>query len=140
MRARRAVTLCIGVVPLLLGACGGDDGKDTSAQAKAFCAVAEPVKELSGVMETEDTAEIKAAFTAAETALASVAGDPPKDIAADIATIKTHFTAANDAMKKANYNLDQIDSASSKAISDLEDAEFTKAGDNIQVWTTTNCS
>lgn len=140
MRARRAVTLCIGVVPLLLGACGGDDSKDTSPQAKAFCVVADPVKKLSGVLESEDPAVIQAAFVAAESALATVAGDPPKDIAADIETIKTHFTAANDAMKKANYDLDQIDKASSKAISDLEDADFTKAGDNVQVWTTKNCA
>ena len=140
MRARRAVTLCIGVMPLLLGACGGDDNKDTSPQAKAFCVVADPVKKLSGVLESEDPAAIKAAFVAAESALAAVAGDPPKDIATDIATIKTQFTAANDAMKKANYDLDQIDKASSKAISDLEDPTFTKAGDNVQAWTTKNCA
>jgi hypothetical protein len=140
MRARRAVTLCIGVVPLLFGACGGDDSKDTSPQAKAFCVLADPVKKLSGVLESEDPAVIKAAFVAAESALATVAGDPPKDIATDIATIKTQFTAANDAMKKANYNLDQIDKASSKAISDLEDPAFTKAGDNVQAWTTKNCA
>ena len=139
MRARRAVTLCIGVVPLLLGACGDSD-KDTSPQAKAFCAVADPVRKLSGVLESEDPAEVKAKFVAAETALAAVAGDPPKDIAADIATIKAQFTAANDAMKKANYNIDQIDKASSKAISDLEDPAFTKAGDNVQTWTTKNCA
>ena len=140
MRARRAVTLCIGVVPLLLGACGGDDNKDTSPQAKAFCVVADPVQKLSGVLESEDPAEVKAKFVAAETALAAVAGDPPKDIAADIATIKTQFTAANDAMKKANYDIDQIDKASSKALSDLEDPTFTKAGDNVQAWTTKNCA
>ena len=140
MRARRAVTLCIGVIPLLLGACGGDDNKDTSPQAKAFCAVADPVKKLSGVLESEDPAAIKAAFVAAESALAAVAGDPPKDIATDIATIKTQFSAANDAMKKANYDMDKIDKASSKAISDLEDPTFTKAGDNVQAWTTKNCA
>jgi len=140
MRARRAVTLCIGVVPLLLGACGGDSDKDTSPQAKAFCVVADPVKKLSGVLESEDPAEVKAKFVAAETALAAVAGDPPKDIAADIATIKAQFTAANDAMKKANYNIDQVDKASSKALSDLEDPTFTKAGDNVQAWTTKNCA
>ena len=140
MRARRAVTLCIGVVPLLLGACGGDDSKDTSPQAKAFCVVADPVKKLSGVLESEDPAAIKAAFTAAETALTTVASDPPKDIATDVATIKAKFTAANDAMKKANYDLDQIDKASSKAVTDLEDADFTKAGDNVQTWTTKNCA
>jgi hypothetical protein len=141
MRARRAVTLCIGVVALLLlGACGGDDDKDSSPQAKAFCAVADPVKKLSGVMESEDPTAIKAAFTSAETALASVAGDPPKDIATDITTIKTHFTAANDALKKANYDLDKLDATSGKAISALEDAEFTKAGDNVQAWTTKNCA
>ena len=140
MRARRAVTLCIGVVPLLLGACGGDSDKDTSPQAKAFCVVADPVKKLSGVLESEDPAEVKAKFVAAETALAAVAGDPPKDIAADIATIKAQFTAANDAMKKANYNIDQVDKASSKALSDLEDPAFTKAGDNVQAWTTKNCA
>jgi hypothetical protein len=140
MRARRAVTLCIGVIPLLLGACGGDDNKDTSPQAKAFCAVADPVKKLSGVLESEDPVAIKAAFVAAESALAAVAGDPPKDIATDIATIKTHFTAANDAMKKANYDVVKIDKASSKAISDLEDPTFTKAGDNVQAWTTKNCA
>ncbi|HUP72562.1 MAG TPA: hypothetical protein VM282_05900 [Acidimicrobiales bacterium] len=141
MRARRAVTLCIGVVPLLLlGACGDDDGTDTSPQARAFCAVADPVKRLSGVLESEDPAVIEAAFTGAEAALASVAGDPPQDIATDVATIKTHFTAANDALKKASYDVDQIDRSASKAISDLEDAEFTKAGDNVQVWTTKNCA
>jgi hypothetical protein len=140
MRARRAVTLCIGVVPLLLVACGGDSDKDTSPQAKAFCVVADPVKKLSGVLESEDPAEVKAKFVAAETALAAVAGDPPKDIAADIATIKAQFTAANDAMKKANYNIDQVDKASSKALSDLEDPTFTKAGDNVQAWTTKNCA
>ena len=140
MRARRAVTLCIGVVPLLLVACGGDGDKDTSPQAKAFCVVADPVKKLSGVLESEDPAEVKAKFVAAETALAAVAGDPPKDIAADIATIKAQFTAANDAMKKANYNIDQVDKASSKALSDLEDPTFTKAGDNVQAWTTKNCA
>ena len=139
MRARRAVTLCIAAVALLLGACG-DDGRDTSVQARAFCLVADPVKELSGVLESEDPAAIKAAFTSAEAALATIAGDPPKDIETDIATIKEHFTAANDAMKQADYNLDQIDQSSSKAISDLEDAEFTRAGDNIQTWTTKNCT
>ena len=140
MRARRAVTLCIGVIPLLLGACGGDDKKDTSPQAKAFCVVADPVKKLSGVLESEDPAAIKAAFVAAETALAAVAGDPPKDIATDVATIKTQFTAANDAMKKANYDIDQVAKESKKSISDLEDPAFTKAGDNVQAWTTKNCA
>ncbi|MEO8692038.1 MAG: hypothetical protein ABI658_00895 [Acidimicrobiales bacterium] len=140
MRARRAVTLCIGVVPLLLGACGGDDGKDTSPQAKAFCAVADPVQKLSGVLESEDPVEVKVKFTAAETALAAIAGDPPKDIAADIETIKTHFTAANDAMKKAGYDVGDVDKASSKAVSDLEDPTFTKAGDNVQAWATKNCT
>ena len=43
-------------------------------------------------------------------------------------------------MKKANYDMDQIDKASSKAISDLEDPAFTKAGDNVQAWTTKNCA
>src|SRR5688500_33463 len=98
IRARRAVTLRIGVVPLLLGACGGDSDKDTSPQATAFCVVVDPVRKLCGVLESEDPAEVKAKFVAAETALAAVAGDPPKDIAADIATIKAQFTAANDAM------------------------------------------
>ena len=141
MRAHRAVTLCIAVVAsLLLGACGGSDGKDSSPQAKAFCAVADPVKKLSGVLESEDPAVIKAAFASAETALTAVAGDPPKDISTDIATIKTHFTAANDALKKANYDLDKLDASSGKAVSDLEDADFTKAGDNVQVWTTKNCA
>jgi len=140
MRARHAVTLCIAVVPLLLGACGGGTSKDTSPQAKAFCAVADPVKKLSGVLESEDPVQIKAAFVAAESALASVAGDPPKDIATDVATIKTDFTAANDALKKANYNLDEVDKASSKAISDLEEPAFSKAGDNVQAWTTKNCA
>jgi hypothetical protein len=140
MRARRAVTLCIGVIPLLLGACGGDDNKDTSPQAKAFCVVADPVKKLSGVLESEDPAEVKAKFTAAEAALAAIAGDPPKDIAADIETIKTHFAAANDAMKKAGYDVGNVDKASSKAVSDLEDPTFTKAGDNVQAWTTKNCA
>jgi hypothetical protein len=140
MRARRAVTLCIAVVPLLLSGCGDDGDKDTSPQAKAFCVVADPVRKLSGVLESEDPAAIKAAFVAAESALAAVAGDPPKDIATDIATIKTQFIAANDALKKANYDLDQIDKSSSKAISDLEDPDFTKAGDNVQAWTTKNCA
>ena len=141
MRARRAVTLCIGVVPLLVGACGGgSSNKDTSPQAKAFCVVSDPVKKLSGVLESEDPAQVKAAFVAAETALAAVAGDPPKDIATDIATIKTQFTAANDALKKANYDVGSVDKASSKAISDLEDPAFTKAGDNVQAWTTKNCA
>ena len=141
MRAHRAVTLSIAVVALLLlSACGGGDDKDSSPQAKAFCAVADPVKKLSGVLESEDPAAIKAAFTSAETALATVAGDPPKDISTDIATIKAHFSAANDALKKASYDLDKLDASSGKAISDLEDAEFTKAGDNVQVWTTKNCA
>ena len=99
-----------------------------------------PYKKLSGVLESEDPAAIKVAFTAAETALTTVAGDPPKDIATDVATIKAKFTAANDAMKKANYDLDQIDKSSSKAVTDLEDPEFTKAGDNVQAWTTKNCA
>lgn len=140
MRARRAVTLCIGVVPLLLGACGGSEDKDTSPQAKAFCVVADPVKKLSGVLESEDPVEVKAKFAAAETALATIAGDPPKDIAADIETIKTHFAAANAAMKKANYDVSSVEKASSKAVSDLEDPTFTKAGDNVQTWTTKNCA
>ena len=141
MRARRAVTLCIGVVPLLLGACG-DSGssKDTSPQAKAFCVVAQPVKNLSGVLESDDPAANKSAFVAADTALSAVAGDPPKDIATDIATIKAKFTAANDAMKKANYQMDTLDKTSGKAVTDLEDAEFVKAGDNVQAWTTKNCT
>src|SRR3954454_71516 len=135
MRARRAVTLCIGVVPLLLGACGGSSNKDTSPQAKAFCVVADPVKKLSGVLESEDPAEVKAKFTAVETALAAVAGDPPKDIAADIETIKTQFAAADAAMKKANYDVGNVDKASSAAVGNLEDPAFTKAGDNVQAWT-----
>jgi hypothetical protein len=140
MRARRAVTLCIGVVPLLLGACGDSGSKDTSPQAKAFCVVAQPVKNLSGVLESDDPAAIKSAFVAADTALSAVAGDPPKDIATDIATIKAKFTAANDAMKKANYQMDTLDKTSGKAVTDLEDAEFVKAGDNVQAWTTKNCT
>ena len=141
MRALRTAPLCLGLVAFLFTGCGGDDGgKDTSPQAKAFCAVADPVKKLSGVLESEDPKAIQTAFTAAETALAAVAGDPPKDIATDIATIKTQFAAANDAMKKANYDIDQLDATSGKAITALEDAAFTKAGDNVQAWTTKNCS
>jgi hypothetical protein len=140
MRARQVVTLCIGVVPLLLSACGGSSTKDSSPQAKAFCVVSQPVKNLSGVLESEDPTVVKAAFVAAESALATVAGDPPKDIVTDIATIKTKFAAADDALKKAGYDVSKVDKASSKAISDLEDAEFTKAGDNVQAWTTKNCA
>ena len=140
MRAFRTAPLCLGLIAVLFAGCGGDDNKDTSPQAKAFCAVADPVKKLSGVLESEDPKVIQAAFTAAESALGQVAGDPPKAIAADITTIKTHFTAANDAMKKANYDLDQLDATSGRAITALEDAEFTKAGDNVQAWTTTNCT
>src|SRR5688572_10404744 len=141
MRALRTAPLCLGLIACLFAGCGGDDDdKDTSPQAKVFWAVADPVKKLSGVLETEDPKAIQAAFTAAESALGQVAGDPPKDIAADITTIKAQFTAANDAMKKANYDLDQLDSASGRAITALEDAEFTKAGDNVQAWTTKNCT
>ena len=124
MRARRAVTLCIGVVPLLLGACGGDDDKDTSPQAKAFCAVADPVKKLSGMLESEDPAAIKAAFVAAESALNAVAGDPPKDIATDIATIKDtlHRCERRDEEGRLRLRPD-LESSSSKAVSDLEDAD-----------------
>lgn len=141
MRAFRSAPLCLGLIAVLFAGCGGDDdNKDTSPQAKAFCLVADPVKKLSGVLETEDPKAIQAAFTAAESALTQVAGDPPQAIATDIATIKTHFIAANDAMKKANYDLDQLDATSGRAITALEDAEFTKAGDNVQAWTTTNCT
>ena len=141
MRAFRSAPLCLGLIAVLFAGCGGDDdNKDTSPQAKAFCLVADPVKKLSGVLETEDPKAIQAAFTAADSALAQVAGDPPQAIATDIATIKTHFTAANDAMKKANYDLDQLDATSGRAITALEDAEFTKAGDNVQAWATTNCT
>jgi hypothetical protein len=141
MRARRAAPLCLALVTVVLAGCGDDDGgdRDTSPQARAFCAVADPVKKLSGVLETDDPKAIQSAFAAAESALAAIAGDPPGDIATDIATIKTHFTAANDALKKADYDLDKIDAASGKAITDLEDASFTKAGDNVQAWTTKNC-
>jgi hypothetical protein len=142
MRLHRLAPLCLGLIAVLFAGCGGDDGgRDTSAQAKAFCAVAEPVKKLSGVLESEDPKAIEAAFTSAETALNAVAGDPPKDIATDIATIKTHFSAANDALKKAGYNLDNLaDATAGKAVTDLEDASFTKAGDNVQAWTTKNCT
>jgi hypothetical protein len=140
VRTRRLAPLCLGLLAVVLAGCGDDGGRDTSSQAKAFCAVADPVKKLSGVLESEDPKAIEAAFTNAETALNAVAGDPPKDIAEDVTTIKTHFTAANDALKKAGYNLDNLDAASGKAVTDLEDASFTKAGDNVQAWTTKNCT
>ncbi len=65
--------------------------------------------------------------------------DPPQAIAADITTIKTVFAAANDALKKANYDVSKVDKASSSAINALEDATFSAAGDRVQTWTTTNC-
>jgi hypothetical protein len=140
MRTRRLAFLCIALLAVLFAGCGDDGGRDTSVQAKAFCAVADPVKKLSGVLESGDPKAIESAFANAEAALNAVAGDPPKDIAADIDTIKTHFTAANAALKKAGYDFDNLDAASGKAVTDLEDASFTKAGDNVQAWTTKNCT
>jgi hypothetical protein len=144
MARNRSVRLLAPFAVLALGgglvACGGDDdGKDTSAQAKAFCQVAAPVKALSGILESSDTAKIKGAFESAATALAQVSGDPPKDIAGDIATIKTTFTAADDALKAAGYDTAKVDRSKAAAIGALEDAAFSKAGDNVQAWTTKNC-
>lgn len=124
---------------LFLAACGGGDSKDNSAQAKAFCKVADPVKALSGVLETEDPAKTKATFEAAEAALNAVAGDPPKGIAADLATVKATFAAANDAMKKAGYKIDAVDAAGKNAVVALEDGTFTKAADGVTKWTAENC-
>lgn len=124
---------------LFIAACGGDDGKDNSAQAKAFCKVSAPVQALSGVLENEDPAKAKATFEAADAALSAVAGDPPQGIAADVATVKSTFAAANDAMKKAGYKIDAVDAAGKKAVVALEDGTFTKAADNITKWSETNC-
>jgi hypothetical protein len=128
------VALSIGLV-----ACGGGSGKDNSPQAKAFCAVSGPVKALAGVLENEDITKTKAAFEAADTALSAVAGNPPSKIAADVATIKSTYTAANDALKKAGYDPGKVDKASAPAVNALEDQAFVKAGDNVAAWTKENC-
>lgn len=123
----------------LLGVAACGDSKDSSPQAKAFCAVSAPIKGLAGVLDTEDTAKTKAAFEAAESALAKVAGDPPAKIAADVNTVKTTFAAANDAMKKAGYDPGKVDKAAGKSVTALEDQAFVTAGDNIAAWTKENC-
>jgi hypothetical protein len=136
MRARYAAILLL--VPALLAGCG-DSKKDTSPQAKTFCSVADPVNKLGGVLESEDPSAIKTAFQNADAALAKVSGDPPQAIAADIATIKMVFSAANDALKQANYDVGAVPKSSSASINALEDPTFTSAGQRVATWTKTNC-
>ncbi len=136
---RRVASVFALSLAAFLAACGGDDGKDNSAQAKAFCKVSASVNALSGVLEDEDPAKAKATFEAAEAALNAVAGDPPKGIEADVATVKSTFAAANDAMKKAGYKIDAADAAGKKAVVALEDGTFTKAAYNVTKWSAANC-
>ena len=131
------LVMSAALLPIAAAGCG-DDGKDNSAQAKAFCNVAAPVKALSGVLKKQP-AQIKTAMEAAEAALATVSGDPPVDIAADVKTVQTTFTAANAALKTSGYDTAKVDKAASAALSALEDPAFSKAGDAIQAWTTKNC-
>jgi hypothetical protein len=142
MRTRAfALAAFVAIAALVVVAgCGDDGGKDSSAEATTFCTVVKPVQDLGGILEqSDDTKAVQTAFTSAESAFATVGDTPPAAIKDDVATVKRVFGAANDALKKAAYNVDTAAEASPKAIEDLEGAEFETAADKIQTWSSTNC-
>jgi hypothetical protein len=138
-RAGAVAALALALVPFA-AACGDDGGKDTSAEAKAFCGVVQPVQALAGITDkADDTKTVQTRFTAAETALAAVSGTPPTDLKADLDTVTATFNAANKVLKANAYSFDKAAAADAKAIEALDDPKFTKATDNIQSWATKNC-
>jgi len=138
----RARALIVGVATSLiaLAACGGGSSKDTSSQAKALCSVSAPVLKLGSVSENpDDTKGVQAAMTAAETALGKVSAAPPADVKSAVDTVTKVFTAANAALKKANYSFDSVAQADYPAIDALNSADLTRALDEIQAWSKKNC-
>ncbi len=125
----------------LAAACGDDGGRDTSVEAQTFCGVVAPVQALAGISDkADDTAALKATFVAAESALAAVSGTPPTDLKPALETVTETFTAANTALKAANYSYEAAAASSRTAIEALDDPAFTKATDSIQAWATKNCA
>jgi hypothetical protein len=141
MRSRVLASAAAGIAAFIaLAGCG--DSKDNSAEAKNFCSVVTPIQGIGSAIEnSDDAAAVKNAMSRAEAAIAQVASaKPPADISASFDTVKTRFTAANEALKKTNYNFDSLDPAGQKTIVDLDSPDFQKAADDIQTWSTKNCS
>jgi hypothetical protein len=140
MRSRALASAAVGVAAFIaLAGCG--DSKDSSAEAKNFCSVVTPIQGIGSAIEnSDDTAAVKSAMSRAESAIAQVASaKPPADIAAQFTVVKERFTAANEALKKTNYNFDTLDPAGQKTINDLDSPDFQKAADEIQTWSSKNC-
>jgi hypothetical protein len=125
---------------LAAGAMACSDSKDTSTEAKTFCGVEVSVKRVFTLVDlapaemTKAAAETKAAFAAAAT--------PPKDISGAYTTVKGAFDAFDTALAKYGYDLEKAsaDKAVGDAVVKLEDPAVVKAGDDIQAWTTKNCT
>ena len=139
MRAR-ALTAAVATSLFVLAACGGDS-KDTSTEAKAFCSVVTPIQGLGTVTENpDDTKGVQSAMSAVEDALAKVTASPPADIKDAVDTVSKTFNAANAALKKANYKFDQLAQSDYAAINALDSADFQKAADQIESWSSKNCT
>jgi hypothetical protein len=140
MRSRALASAAVAVVAFVaLAGCG--DSKDNSAEAQNFCSVVTPIQGIGSAIENSDDATaVKDAMSRAESAIAQVASaSPPEDIAAPFETVKTRFTAAREALKKTNYDFETLDEAGQKTINDLDSAEFQRAADDIQTWSSKNC-
>ena len=139
MRAR-ALTAAVVASLVVLASCGGN-GKDTSTEAQTFCSVVTPIQGLGTVTENPDnTKGVQDAMNAVETALSKVTASPPADIKSAVDTVSKTFNAANAALKKANYKFDALAQSDYAAIEALDSADFQKAADEIQTWSSKNCS
>jgi hypothetical protein len=141
MRGRMLVLTGVLAI-VLLGACGDDDGgRDTSAEAQAFCAVAKPVQDFAGVLEqADDPKAVQSVFTAAEGALARVSSGAPAAIRDDLDAVSKTFATAHEALKKNGYDIATAAQSDPRAIEALDDPSLQRSSDNIQAWAQQNCA
>jgi hypothetical protein len=137
MRLRALVLVSVASLALLAGC--GDDGGDDSPEAQAFCGVVDPIQAVGTALENPDDVEaVRSTMTAAESALAQVSGAPPEGIAEDVEVVTSRFETANEALKEADYDYNNLP-ADDESLNAILDPEFTTAADNIQTWSTDNC-
>jgi hypothetical protein len=137
----RLLTFTVVSALVLLGACGDDDGgRDTSAEATAFCEAAKPVQDFAGVLDhIEDRETTQQIFTSAEAALGRLSGAAPEAIREDLAVVSRVFADANAALEPVGYDVYEVPESDSDAINALDDPSLQRSSDNIQAWAEQNC-
>jgi hypothetical protein len=133
---RRTLTAALGATLLLtFTACGDDGGGGSSTQA--FCDDARDFQALDAAFSNDETPDFDQARRAAE-ALADSAPDEIKD---DAETVRDKFVEIADALDGVDLSDDTaVLQALDDANIELDDAEATRAGDNVQAFAEEECN